>query len=40
VVAVSEAQRFSKVKAVGNFLLANLPFFVVALAFAAAAANR
>lgn len=40
VVAISEAQRFSKMKAVGNVLLANLPFLAVALAFAAAATNR
>jgi hypothetical protein len=37
VVSVSEAQQFSKLKAVGNFALASLPFFVVVLAFVLAA---
>jgi hypothetical protein len=37
VVSVSEAQRFSKIKAAGNFLLASLPLLVVFLALVATA---
>jgi hypothetical protein len=37
VVSVSEAQRFSKIKAAGNFLLASLPLLVLFLALIAAA---
>ncbi|HEX4385793.1 MAG TPA: YIP1 family protein [Myxococcales bacterium] len=32
IISVSEAQRFSKMRAAGNFVLAGLPFFMVALA--------